>query len=67
MFEALRALDAATSCAASTTATATSPDVDPASSTETFVALRVEVDNWRWSGVPFFLRTGKAMAERARP
>jgi glucose-6-phosphate 1-dehydrogenase len=38
--------------------------VDPASQTETFVALRVEIDNWRWAGVPFYLRTGKAMAER---
>ncbi len=33
------------------------------SDTETFVALRVSVDNWRWAGVPFFLRTGKRMAE----
>lgn len=31
------------------------------STTETFVALRLEVDNWRWSGVPFFIRAGKAM------
>jgi glucose-6-phosphate 1-dehydrogenase len=31
------------------------------SSTETFAALRVEIDNWRWSGVPFFIRTGKRM------
>ena len=34
----------------------------PASSTETFVAIRVDIDNWRWAGVPFYLRTGKAMA-----
>jgi glucose-6-phosphate 1-dehydrogenase len=34
------------------------------STTETFVALRLEVQNWRWWGVPFFLRAGKAMAER---
>ena len=33
------------------------------SDTETFVALRCEIDNWRWAGVPFFLRTGKQMAE----
>ncbi len=32
------------------------------STTETYVALRLEVDNWRWSGVPFFLRSGKALA-----
>jgi glucose-6-phosphate 1-dehydrogenase len=36
------------------------------SRTETFVALECWVDNWRWSGVPFYLRTGKAMAESAR-
>ena len=37
------------------------PGVAPDSDTETFVALRCEVDNWRWAGVPFFLRTGKKM------
>ncbi|MEP9384434.1 glucose-6-phosphate dehydrogenase [Nocardioides sp. KR10-350] len=36
------------------------------SDTETFVALKVIIDNWRWAGVPFFLRTGKKMAEGAR-
>jgi glucose-6-phosphate 1-dehydrogenase len=36
------------------------------SDTETFVALKVEIDNWRWAGVPFFLRTGKKLAEGAR-
>ncbi len=34
------------------------------SDTETFVALRVDIDNWRWAGVPFYLRTGKRLAER---
>ncbi|WP_245944817.1 hypothetical protein [Crenobacter cavernae] len=34
------------------------------SRTETFVALKAEISNWRWAGVPFFLRTGKRMAER---
>jgi glucose-6-phosphate 1-dehydrogenase len=38
--------------------------VPPASATETFVALRTEVQNWRWAGVPFYLRTGKRLAER---
>jgi glucose-6-phosphate 1-dehydrogenase len=38
--------------------------VAPKSTTETFVALRLEIQNWRWSGVPFFLRAGKALAER---
>ncbi|MCW3037551.1 MAG: glucose-6-phosphate dehydrogenase [Actinobacteria bacterium] len=42
------------------------PGVAPDSQTETFVALRCEIDNWRWAGVPFFLRTGKRMAEGAR-
>jgi glucose-6-phosphate 1-dehydrogenase len=37
------------------------PGVKPDSDTETMVALRVEVENWRWHGVPFFLRSGKSM------
>ncbi|MBR9870168.1 MAG: glucose-6-phosphate dehydrogenase [Gammaproteobacteria bacterium] len=37
---------------------------DKASLTETFVALKVEIDNWRWSGVPFYIRTGKRMPEK---
>ena len=37
----------------------------PASDTESFVALRVEVDNWRWAGVPFYLRTGKRLQKRS--
>ncbi|WP_446666234.1 glucose-6-phosphate dehydrogenase [Flexivirga sp. B27] len=36
------------------------------SETETFVALRCEIDNWRWAGVPFYLRTGKKLAEGQR-
>jgi glucose-6-phosphate 1-dehydrogenase len=40
--------------------------VDPASQTETFIALKVSIDNWRWAGVPFFLRTGKRLAEGQR-
>ncbi|MFD8079637.1 glucose-6-phosphate dehydrogenase [Streptomyces sp. NPDC059718] len=39
------------------------PGVDPASDTETFIALRVEIDNWRWAGVPFYLRSGKSLGE----
>ena len=38
--------------------------VDPKSTTETFVAMRLEVENWRWSGVPFFIRAGKELAEK---
>jgi glucose-6-phosphate 1-dehydrogenase len=40
--------------------------VDERSQTETLVALEAEIDNWRWAGVPFYLRTGKRMAEGAR-
>jgi glucose-6-phosphate 1-dehydrogenase len=42
------------------------PGVAKDSDVETFVAAQVSVDNWRWAGVPFFLRTGKSMAEGAR-
>jgi glucose-6-phosphate 1-dehydrogenase len=35
--------------------------VDPKSTTETYAALRLEIDNWRWSGVPFYIRTGKRL------
>jgi glucose-6-phosphate 1-dehydrogenase len=40
--------------------------VDPESETETFIALKCFIDNWRWAGVPFFLRTGKRLAEGRR-
>jgi len=40
------------------------PLVGPRSTTETYVALKLEVDNWRWHGVPFYLRTGKRMPRR---
>ncbi len=41
------------------------PGVPPDSRTETFVAVKLQVDNWRWAGVPFYLRTGKRMASRS--
>jgi len=41
-----------------------SPGVAKDSNTETYVALKLEIDNWRWSGVPFYLRTGKSMTAR---
>jgi glucose-6-phosphate 1-dehydrogenase len=44
----------------------TEPGVSPTSETETFIALRCAIDNWRWAGVPFFLRTGKRLAEGQR-
>ena len=40
------------------------PHVSPNSRTETFVAMRLLIDNWRWAGVPFYLRTGKRLAKR---
>jgi glucose-6-phosphate 1-dehydrogenase len=40
------------------------PKVSPASNTETFIALKLQIDNWRWAGVPFYLRTGKRLARR---
>lgn len=42
------------------------PGVAPESETETFIALKCYIDNWRWAGVPFYLRTGKRLAEGAR-
>jgi glucose-6-phosphate 1-dehydrogenase len=40
------------------------PDVDHNSSTETYIALKLSIDNWRWAGVPFYVRTGKRLAQR---
>ncbi|HEX9139444.1 MAG TPA: glucose-6-phosphate dehydrogenase [Steroidobacteraceae bacterium] len=40
------------------------PGVAPGSTTETFVALKAEIDTWRWAGVPFYLRTGKRLQQR---
>ena len=40
------------------------PEVSPSSLTPTYAALRISIDNWRWKGVPFYLRSGKRMARR---
>jgi glucose-6-phosphate 1-dehydrogenase len=40
------------------------PGANPQSRTETFVAVKAEIDTWRWAGVPFYLRTGKRMADQ---
>jgi glucose-6-phosphate 1-dehydrogenase len=40
----------------------TEPDVNPHSNTETFVAMKLEVENWRWAEVPFYIRSGKRLA-----
>ncbi|MEU8777013.1 glucose-6-phosphate dehydrogenase [Streptomyces sp. NPDC048606] len=63
VFRALRPVDPAHVVRGQYTGYRAEPGVDPNSDTETFVALRVEIDNWRWAGVPFHLRTGKALAE----
>ncbi len=41
------------------------PDIPSDSRTETYIAMRLLIDNWRWAGVPFYLRTGKRLAKRA--
>ncbi len=41
------------------------PGVDPNSNTETFAAVKLQIENWRWAGVPFYLRAGKRMAKQA--
>ena len=66
VFEALRPIDLAHVVRGRYDGYLEEPGVSPASTTETFVALRVEVDNWRWRGVPFLLRTGKCLAEKRR-
>ena len=40
------------------------PDVKPNSSTETYIAMKLGIDNWRWAGVPFYIRTGKRLSHR---
>ena len=40
------------------------PDVAPDSDVETYVAMQLEIDNWRWAGVPFYIRTGKHLSQR---
>ena len=62
VFEAMSPLDTANVVRGQYTGYRDERGVAPASQTETFVALRTEVDNWRWAGVPFYLRTGKALA-----
>ena len=42
----------------------TEPEVKPSSNTATYAALRLSINNWRWKGVPFYLRSGKSMAEK---
>ncbi|MGW0779012.1 glucose-6-phosphate dehydrogenase [Streptomyces sp. NPDC002835] len=63
VFQSMRPLDPAQVVRGQYAGYRDEPGVDPRSDTETFVALRVEVDNWRWAGVPFYLRSGKSLGE----
>jgi glucose-6-phosphate 1-dehydrogenase len=62
VFDALKPVDVRHVVRGQYTGYRSSPGVPPDSNTETLVALRVEIDNWRWHGVPFYLRSGKSMA-----
>jgi glucose-6-phosphate 1-dehydrogenase len=64
VFQAMRPIDAARVVRGQYTGYRDEPGVAPDSQTETFTALRVEIDNWRWYGVPFYLRSGKSLAQR---
>jgi glucose-6-phosphate 1-dehydrogenase len=62
-FEAMRPIDPAHVVRGQYEGYREEPGVAADSGTETFVALRLEVDNWRWAGVPFYLRSGKSLAQ----
>ncbi|GAB2741323.1 glucose-6-phosphate dehydrogenase [Kitasatospora kifunensis] len=64
VFHALKPLDPAAVVRGQYDGYRTEPGVAPDSQTETFTALRAEIDNRRWAGVPFYLRSGKSMAQR---
>jgi glucose-6-phosphate 1-dehydrogenase len=64
VFESLRPLDPAHAVYGQYLGYRDEPGVSSTSQTETFSAVRVEVDNWRWAGVPFYLRSGKSLAQR---
>ncbi|HUJ07986.1 MAG TPA: glucose-6-phosphate dehydrogenase [Streptosporangiaceae bacterium] len=64
VFEAMRPIDLSRVVRGQYDGYREEPGVAADSQTETFTAMRVEIDNWRWSGVPFFLRSGKSMAQR---
>jgi glucose-6-phosphate 1-dehydrogenase len=62
VFDALRPIDVRHVVRGQYTGYRSSPGVNPNSDTDTMVAVRVEVENWRWHGVPFYLRSGKSLA-----
>jgi glucose-6-phosphate 1-dehydrogenase len=64
VFDAMRPLDPGHVVRGQYRGYTESAGVAPDSQTDTFTALRVEVDNWRWAGVPFYLRSGKSLAQR---
>jgi glucose-6-phosphate 1-dehydrogenase len=64
VFETLRPLNPAHAVYGQYQGYLDEPGVSPTSQTETFAAVRVEIDNWRWAGVPFCLRSGKLLAQR---
>ena len=66
LFDALRPLDLSRVVFGQYAGYREEPGVDEQSEIETFVALEARVDSWRWSGVPFYLRTGKALAQGRR-
>jgi glucose-6-phosphate 1-dehydrogenase len=63
VFQALRPLDPAHVVYGQYQGYLDEPGVPPTSQTETFAAVRVEIDNWRWAGVPFYLRSGKLLGQ----
>ncbi len=62
VFDAVQPIDVAHVVRAQYAGYAGEPGVEPGSQTETLAAVRAEIDNWRWAGVPFLLRSGKQMA-----
>jgi glucose-6-phosphate 1-dehydrogenase len=64
VFEAMQPIDLAHVVRGQYRGYRAEPGVRRTSQTETFAALRVDVDNWRWAGVPFYLRSGKSLAQR---
>jgi glucose-6-phosphate 1-dehydrogenase len=64
VYQAMRVIDASKVVRGQYAGYRKEPGVAADSQAETFTALRVDIDNWRWSGVPFYLRSGKSMAQR---
>ena len=65
VFDEMRPVDPATTVRGQYSGYQSVPGVKPQSATETYVALRVEIDSWRWAGVPFYVRAGKSLAVTA--